>query len=114
MNYELLYALGTAAPYYNLVFAFVALLLFIRLFRTHAKNKATLLFPWKLLFVGMLVFIIEEVLTVLRLTGILHIPVYINGFFELVIVTLFLYALLIQKEIISQVVFRVRSRSHEK
>lgn len=101
MSYEIWYALGTAAPYYNLVFALVAMLLFIRLFRTHKKNKAVFLFPWKLLFFGMLVFIVEEVLTVLRFAGIIRIPVYINGFFELVIITLFLYALLIQKNILT-------------
>ena len=97
MNYELWYALGTAAPYYNLLLALVALWLFIRLFRTNVRNKQVFIRPWKLLFVGALIFIVEEVLTVLRVNGIMRIPIHINGFFELVIVILFLYALLLQR-----------------
>ena len=90
--------LANIAPYYNLAFALITLILFIKLFAAPFRNKKVYLLPWKLIFVAFLIFIIEEVLTVLRVADIVKITVYINGFFELVIISLFIYALLLQKE----------------
>jgi heme A synthase len=94
---ELGVALGMIAPYYNLALVIVLLLLFRALFRTEQKTKV-FLFPWKLLFFAVMIFIIEEALTILRSTGIIDIPVHINAFFELVIISAFIYSLLLQKE----------------
>ncbi len=94
---ELGVALGMIAPYYNLALVIIAVSLFIALFRTEQKAKV-FLFPWKLVFFAVVIFIIEEVLTILRAIGIIDIPIHINAFFELVMISVFIYALLLQKE----------------
>ncbi len=101
MMVELGVALGMIAPYYNLALVVVAIGLFLALFKIEPKAKV-FLFPWKLLFFAVLVFILEEVLTVLRSAGIIDIPIHINAFFELVIISVFIYALLLQKEYIKK------------
>lgn len=95
---ELTVALGLVAPYYNLVLVIITGYLFIKLFNTHIKNKKVYLKPWKIVFIALCVFIAEEVLTVLRAAGMISIPMHINGFFELIIISLFIYTLLLQKE----------------
>jgi heme A synthase len=94
-------AAGIIAPYYNLAMVVVAVLLFLALFKTEQKAKV-FLFPWKLLFFAVVVFIVEEILTVLRSAGVIDIPVHINAFFELVIIAVFIYALLLQKEYVKK------------
>jgi heme A synthase len=94
---ELGVALGMIAPYYNLALVVVVIWLFITLFKAEPKAKV-FLFPWKLLFFALLVFVAEEVITVLRAAGIIDIPIHINAFFELTIISIFIYALLLQKE----------------
>jgi len=98
---ELGVALGMIAPYYNLALVVAALWLFIALFRTEPKAKV-FLFPWKLIFFALLVFVVEEVLTVLRAAGIIDIPIHINSFFELVVISVFIYALLLQNEYVKK------------
>lgn len=90
-------ALGMIAPYYNLAMVIIVFWLFTKLFKTEPKAKVYL-FPWIMIFFALLVFIIEEIITVLRAAGLLDIPIHINGFFELVIVAAFIYALLLQKD----------------
>ena len=87
-------ALGLVAPYYNLAFVVIIIYLFFKLFNTEARAKTLL--PWKILFIALCVYILEEGLTVLRKVGWINIPVHINGFFELIIITLFIYTLLKQ------------------
>lgn len=89
-------SLGIAAPYYNLALVVVLMILFAVLFRT--KNKKAFMKPWYLFFICICIFIIEEVLTVLRAAGLTAIPQYINAFFELAIITIFIYIVLIQRE----------------
>lgn len=92
-------ALGLVAPYYNLLLVVILFYLFLKLFATPAKNrKKVFQKPWTLIFVALIIFIIEELLTVLRTAGLLNIPAHINGFFELGIIILFIYALLLQKD----------------
>lgn len=91
-------SLGLVAPVYNLVFVVIVIFLFIKLFKTHV-NKKTLV-PWKVLFAALCIYIVEELLTVLRKFGVINIPVHINGFFELAIITLFIYTLLKQMEVV--------------
>ena len=93
---EFTQALGLVAPYYNLVLVAIVVYLFIKLFKTSVQPKTML--PWKVLFAALLVYIVEEVLTVLRYMEIINIPRHINGFFELIIIISFIYALLSQKE----------------
>jgi hypothetical protein len=91
-------SLAEAAPIYNLGLVVIAVILFIRLFKTPVKNKKVYIKPWILLFFALIVFVIEEILTILRSKDIISIPIHINGFFELVIIITFIYALLLQKE----------------
>lgn len=95
---ELVTALTVAAPYYNLSLVIIVLFLFGKLFSTKIINKKVYLAPWHYIFVAVLIFIVEEVLTVLRQARVIDIPFYINGFFELAIISLFIYTLLLQKE----------------
>jgi len=91
-------SLAEIAPLYNLGFVLIAIFMFIRLFGTPVKDRRVYLMPWKLLFFALLVFIVEEVLTVLRQMEIINIPKHINGFFELIIICTFIYTLLLQNE----------------
>jgi hypothetical protein len=91
-------SLAEIAPLYNLGFVLVAIFMFVRLFNTPVKDRRVYLMPWKLLFFALLVFIVEEVLTVLRQMEIINIPKHINGFFELIIICTFIYTLLLQNE----------------
>jgi hypothetical protein len=91
-------ALAQVAPWYNLALVAITVALFIKLFTTTRKNRAVYLFPWKIIFFALCVYIVEEVLTVLRYMEIINIPRHINGFFELIIIISFIYALLSQKE----------------
>jgi len=85
------------APLYNLGLVAIVVFLFIVLFRTPQTHKRVYIKPWKYLFASVLLFIVEEVFTVLRATDVFYTPPYLNGFYELAIITLFIYALLLQK-----------------
>ena len=95
---ELALAVGRVAPLYNLALVTIAVYLFWELFTMRAKNKKVFFTPWKLVFLSVSIFIIEQAVTVLRQAQILNIPIHINGFFELAIISVFIYALLLQKE----------------
>ena len=92
-------ALAMVAPYYNLALVLVVLALFVKLFRTAQENPDVFIAPWVYLFLALLTFVVAEVVTVLRVVGILPPEVRnLNGFFELVIIVLFVYALLLQRQ----------------
>jgi len=91
-------SLAQVAPLYNLGLVVIAVALFIRLFKTPVRDKRVFLRPWKLIFFALCVFIVEEGLTVLRSMQFVSIPIHINGFFEVIIIGTFIYALLLQKE----------------
>ncbi len=93
-------ALNIAAPLYNLALVIVILYLFYKLFSI--KNKKVNLRPWRFVLLGVLIYIVEEVLTILRATGTITLGRHVNGFFELAIVILFIYTLLEQKELVEQ------------
>jgi len=90
--------LGAAAPFYNLGFVVIVIILFFKLFATGRQNKDVYLMPWGLIFAGLCIFVVEEVITILRAAGVVKISLHINGFFELGIIILFIYAVLLQKE----------------
>ena len=102
MSAELGIAIGRAAPLYNLALVGIVIYLFIKLFMVRSKNKKVYLVPWKLLFLSVVVYIIEQVLTVLRQAEWIVIPAHINGFFELGIISIFIYVLLLQKQHLRQ------------
>jgi hypothetical protein len=92
--------LGMVAPYYNLVLVIIIMPLFIKLLSV--KHKKLILKPWRLLFIAILIFVVEEVLTVLNGLGITNSPRILTPIFEMAIITLFIYMLLLQKEIIGK------------
>lgn len=91
--------IGTAASYYNIVFVVIAILLFIKLLKIPTQLYKR---PWKLLFIAVLVYVLEEILTILQGAGIISFPHFIVGFFEMVIILLFVYMLLLQRDYIKQ------------
>ncbi len=96
--------LGLVAPYYNLALVVIVILLFVRLFKTNNKNSY--IKPWKLLFFAILVFVMEEIFTVLKNAAVIEIPRITNAFFEMMIISLFIYMLLLQKEYVKKPVKR--------
>jgi len=91
-------ALTIAAPIFNLLLVAIVVYLFIKLFRVKKSSKKVYLKPWYFLFAIICIFVLEEVITVLRAAGLVTIPGHINGFFELAMVSLMIYLLLLQKE----------------
>ena len=89
-------AFGLVAPYYNLLLVLIVVILFIKLLRE--KTSRTFMMPWELLFAIICIYIIEEVLTVLRKAGVISIPIHINGFFELAIAIIGVYLIFVQKD----------------
>lgn len=94
---ELSQAITLAAPIFNLGLVAIVVYLFVKLFRIK-KSKRVYLTPWYFLSAIIGIFILEEVITVLRAAGLVSIPGHINGFFELIMVSLMIYLLLLQKE----------------
>ena len=99
-------AVATAAPFYNLVFVAIALYLWYHVLRAPSV-KGVFLAPWRLILVGVLMFIAETALVILRAAGVITIGRHVNGFFELVIIISFIYALLLQKEFVLKQKLRV-------
>lgn len=99
---EFTVALGLVAPWYNLGLVVISLWLFVKLFSVQVRQKGVYLKPWKFIFAALIIYILEEGLTVLRSAEILNIPQHINGFFEVSIITLFIYTLLLQEQYIKK------------
>ena len=92
-------ALTVAAPFYNLAMVAIMLFLFGKLFAL--KNKKVFIKPWYFIFAAVFVFIVEEVITILRAAQVVDITLHINGFFELLIISLFIYTLFVLREHVS-------------
>ena len=90
------YCLGTVAPYYNLVLVVIVILLFLELFKT--TNKKTYVRPWKFLFAAVLVYLAEEIITVLFMADLITVSKLLFPILETIIIALFIYVLLLQKE----------------
>ena len=91
---ELTYAMGLVIPYVNLVLVAVVLLLFFKLFKTYKHTKIGYITPWAILCFGVLVYVAEAIFTVLRASGVFDLPYHVNGYFELIIISAFIYAVL--------------------
>lgn len=83
------------APYYNLILVVIVILLFIKLFKT--PNKKVFITPWNLLFFGVIIYVFEQVIAVLELGGVITVSKLLYPFLEMVIISFFIYMLLIQK-----------------
>ena len=95
---EFTQALGLIAPVYNLGLVTIVVILFLQLFRTYKRTSIGFIKPWVLIFVAVAIYIAEAVFTVVRSMGVFNLPYHVNGYFELAIITLFIYALLLQRE----------------
>ena len=89
-------AFQQVAPYYNMALVFVVFILFGRLFLI--KKRDSFLLPWKIFCGAVGVYVIVQVLTILKFAGIVSCPLYINGILEFFMVSMFIYVLLVQKD----------------
>jgi hypothetical protein len=89
-------SLGLIAPYYNLVFVAIVIILFVYFFKNHNKN--VYIKPWKLLFAAILVFVFEEVFTVTGISAYKNVYTILHPILEMIIISLFIYMVLLQKE----------------
>lgn len=88
--------LAQVAPYYNLVLVSVVVIMFIYLFKV--ANEKTHIRPWKFLFISICIYILVQVTSILRNADVINLPHITNAILETLIITLFIYMLLIQKE----------------
>jgi len=102
MTHTIAICLGTVAPYYNLVLVAIVIILFARMFKLPQK-KGVYLRPWRYLFIALLVYVAEEFLTITNKLGVTNIPRISTAFFEMIIIALFIYTLLLQKEWVKKI-----------
>jgi len=100
MVQPLTYCIGRVAPIYNLVLVVVVIILFVHLFNT--PRKKTYIKPWKFLFVAVLIFVVEEIITVLDQAAVIAVPKIVFPLLEMVIITAFIYMLLLQREYVKK------------
>ncbi|RLE45888.1 hypothetical protein DRJ22_03370 [Candidatus Woesearchaeota archaeon] len=94
-------AITLTAPLYNLAFILIALFLFAKLFKTPIHDRRVYQKPWKLIFFAMILFFIEETIITIRMlfpATIDYLPLSLDGFFELVMLMVILYTILLQYE----------------
>jgi len=92
--------IGTVAPFYNMVLVVVVLILFYKLLKI--EKKKGYIIPWKILLFAICVYILEELNTVLNILGVISTPRIIHVFLEMIIITSFIYMLLLQKEFVGK------------
>lgn len=92
-------AVAMVAPLYNLAFVVIIVILFIKLF-SYESYKFAYIKPWKILLIGFILIIVETVMTILRGQGLIQFPAFIFPLFEMVVVTMFIYMVLLQKQYI--------------
>jgi len=89
-------AFSLVSPWYNLSMILIGLYLFRTL--SKIKNKNVDLTPWKFVFFALGIGLVEEILIILRSAQLINIPLHINGFFEIIIVSFLLYTLLLKRK----------------
>jgi len=98
-------SLGTClemvAPYYNLALVTIVVILFLILFKKSKKKKTPML-PWKIMFMVICIYIVEQILNVLFNAGVIVFPRILNAILEMFIITSFIYVLLSQIELIKK------------
>lgn len=92
-------SVAMVAPYYNAVLTIILFFMFYKLFSYDSKRFAYIK-PWKLLLIALVIFLVETVMTALKMLGLIDYPWILFGFFEMAIITLFIYMLLLQKQFI--------------
>ena len=90
-------AVGLVAPYYNLALAVIVIVLLFKLF-SYSSSRFSYSKPWKVFLYGFSIFIIETIMTILRGLGYITFHPAIFPLFEMTIITLFIYMILLQKQ----------------
>jgi hypothetical protein len=88
--------IGIAAQYYNLALVIVVLILYLKLLKL-PSGKIYIL-PWKYIFLSLLVYVIEQVLSILNTAGAIAVSALVFPMLEFVIITIFIYTMLILRE----------------
>ena len=91
----LAHSIGQVAPLYNLALVTVVVILLVVLLRKKTKLS---LFAWKVMFFIVMVYVMEEILTVLHKFSIIYVPRITMAILELVMLTTFLFMVLNQRE----------------
>lgn len=88
--------LQIVAPFYNLALVVILVILFIKLFSL--KSKKVFIKPWKFIFIALLVYVVEESINIFESMQVIPVNVLVYPILELIIITLFIYMLLLQKQ----------------
>ncbi|MDA1197375.1 MAG: hypothetical protein O2779_05450 [Nanoarchaeota archaeon] len=89
--------LARIAPFYNLALVTFAIILFLKLFKIK-HSKTVYLKPWGLMFIGVAIYVVEQLVTVFDQAGIIVASKLIFPILELFIIITFIYMLLLQRE----------------
>ena len=92
--------LGRVAPLYNLAMVVIVVILFVKLFHQHSKK--VYITPWKLIFAAVCIYVIEQVIAILEQAGMVVVSGLLFPLFEMVIIAIFIYVLLLQKEYVEK------------
>jgi hypothetical protein len=87
-------------PVINVVLAAAIAVYFVRLF--FLPKRLIYMPPWELIFTAFVLYVIEEVLTITRSTGLISYPLVIHRIIELCIIVLFLQALWLHKSYVDE------------
>lgn len=93
------FCISRIAPIYNLVFSLIVFYLLFRLVTLKKKSKKVFIKPWYFLFAALSVFVLEEIITLMKFFNVISdaiIPRWFNAVFELIMVILFIYMLFMQ------------------
>ena len=88
--------LGHSLPYFNLILVLIVIFFLIRIILI--KNRNTYITPWKFLLFAIIVYTIEELLTVIHISGALPIPKIVFPLMEMIIICSFIYMVMLQKK----------------
>lgn len=94
--YTLNDAISTVGGFYNLVLVAVVMVMFVFFLRN--PSRRIYIKPWKLLFFTLCVYVVEEISQVLLNVAGWPIPKIIFPIYEMIMITTFIYMLLMQKE----------------
>jgi|TARA_B100001971_G_C18206700_1_gene548082 hypothetical protein len=89
--------LGRIAPFYNLALVTLVIILFLKLFKIK-HNKHVFLKPWGLMFIGIIIYVVEQLVTVFDQAGVIVASKLLFPIFEFFIIITFIYMLLLQRE----------------
>ncbi len=92
--------LGQVSGIYNLVLIIIIMVIFYKFLKM--PSKVIYKTPFVVLFAALLVYILEELFNVLDKLALFSIPLFMYPLFEMIIITSFIYMLLLQKDYLKQ------------